>query len=51
VTPRLRAAYPGVPPWEWEARPEWLSRVQTRLVAEDEARVMIAQNAEAADGD
>jgi len=32
----IRAAYPGVPPWEWEAHPEWHSRVQITLLAEIE---------------
>jgi hypothetical protein len=39
-----------VGPWEWEAHPEWLSRVQTRLVAEDEGRaIKITEAAKAAE--
>ena len=34
--PRLREAYPGIGPWEWDARPEWLARVRARLAVEDE---------------
>jgi hypothetical protein len=34
---RLRQEYPGVPPWEWDAHPEWRERVICTLRAEDAA--------------
>jgi len=35
-----------VGPWEWEQHPEWLQRLQTRLIAEDEGREIRRKNAE-----
>ena len=36
TSPALRREYPGVAPWEWDARPEWRARVIARLNVEDE---------------
>jgi len=35
--PLLRHHYPGVAPWEWDAHPDWQTRVLAGLNAEYEA--------------
>ena len=46
MAPRLRQEYPGVPPWEWDAHPVWLGRVQCGLVAEIEGAQIRKQHDE-----
>lgn len=41
--PLLRQAYPGVPPWAWDAHPEWQARVIAGLMAEIDARAAIEE--------
>lgn len=36
----VRRAYPGVPPWEWDAHPEWLARVIVGINAECDAETI-----------
>ena len=51
MLPRLRQEYPGVPPWEWDARPEWYQRVVTGLLAEDQGQqIRVEYEQQAAEG-
>lgn len=43
MLPRLRAAYPGVAPWEWDAHPEWHQRVMAGLLAEMQGQQIRAE--------